>query len=109
MSADDREPVGDPAASPDVEQVVAAVWAEVLDVDAVTADDNFFDLGGQSLLASQVALRLRDALNIDVPERALFDWPTVAGLSAALPRYQSMSVDTGTPELAPRRRASSGH
>lgn len=63
-----------------LEQVVAAVWEDVLEVSEVAADDDFFELGGHSLLATQVVSRLRDALQVQVPLRSLFAAPTVAGL-----------------------------
>ncbi|MFD8203754.1 amino acid adenylation domain-containing protein [Streptomyces sp. NPDC059701] len=66
------------------ERAVAGIWAEVLGVDAVGADDDFLELGGHSLLAAQVTSRLRRDLGVDVPHRALFDAPTPALLAAAV-------------------------
>lgn len=87
------------------EEAVARVWGDVLGVAAVGAHDNFFDLGGHSLLATRVSVRLRAALGIDVPVRALFDHGTVAALAAALPGYPRVSDLPAMPALAPRRRA----
>ena len=64
-----------------LEEVVAGIWISVLRVEHVGMYDNFFDVGGHSLLAMQVIARLRDALHVEVPVRALFDAPTVAGLT----------------------------
>ncbi|MFY1616353.1 phosphopantetheine-binding protein [Micromonospora sp. WMMD736] len=69
------------------ERAIAAVWAEVLNLDEVGRHDNFFDLGGHSVLATQAVARLCVALDRQLPERALFDWPTVATLASALPGY----------------------
>ncbi|RBO83050.1 amino acid adenylation domain-containing protein [Nocardia puris] len=70
----------------DAERTVAAVFAEVLGADRVGADDDFFDLGGNSLAATRVAARLGQAIGARVPVRAVFEAPTVAGLAAALGR-----------------------
>ncbi|WP_219501730.1 non-ribosomal peptide synthetase [Nonomuraea ceibae] len=72
-----------PPATP-AERLVAEVFAEVLGLDAVGADDGFFDLGGHSLLASRAGARLTCALGTEVAVRALFDHPTVAALAAEL-------------------------
>ncbi len=64
-----------------VEDVLAGIWAAVLRVDRVSVMDNFFELGGHSLLATQVIGRLRSIFAVDVPLRALFEAPTVAGLA----------------------------
>ncbi|WP_157121845.1 non-ribosomal peptide synthetase, partial [Nocardia miyunensis] len=72
------------APSTPIEEIVARVFAEVLGVDRVGADDDFFTLGGNSLVATQVVARLGAALNARVPVRALFDTPTVAALAAGI-------------------------
>ncbi|SCF28986.1 Phosphopantetheine attachment site [Micromonospora matsumotoense] len=69
------------------ERTIAEVWTEVLNLDEVGRHDNFFDLGGHSVLATQAVARLCVALSRQLPERALFDWPTVATLASALPDY----------------------
>ncbi|MFI7637615.1 amino acid adenylation domain-containing protein [Nonomuraea sp. NPDC049400] len=71
-----------PAATP-VEQVIAAIWQEVLGGE-VGRHDNLFDLGGHSLNATQIASRLREALEVQVPLRTIFEHPTVAELGAQL-------------------------
>ncbi|MFD4439543.1 amino acid adenylation domain-containing protein [Nocardia sp. NPDC058519] len=61
-----------------LERTVAEVFAEVLGAERVGADDNFFDLGGNSLLATRLTARLGAAVDIRVPVRVLFAAPTVA-------------------------------
>jgi amino acid adenylation domain-containing protein len=63
------------------EEMLAAIWAEVLHLSGVGAHDNFFELGGHSLLATQVMARARRAWQVDVPLSALFESPTVAELA----------------------------
>jgi amino acid adenylation domain-containing protein len=68
-----------------LEQVVAAVWAAVLDRDSISIDDDFFaDLGGHSLLGMRVITRLRRLLRIELPVRRLFEASTVAALAKAI-------------------------
>ncbi|MGR6915514.1 condensation domain-containing protein [[Actinomadura] parvosata] len=68
------------------ERLVGEVWAEVLGLAEVWADDDFFALGGHSFAATRVAGRLRERLGAAVPVRLLFEHPVLADLAAALPR-----------------------
>ncbi|WP_426510192.1 amino acid adenylation domain-containing protein [Dactylosporangium sp. McL0621] len=71
------------------EDLVAQVWAGVLGVERVGANDDFFALGGHSLLAIAAVAKLCAATGRDIPVRALFLVPTVAGLAAAVDRYRA--------------------
>lgn len=73
----------------ELEQTVAAVWEELFGLQQVGATDNFFEMGGNSLLAIQLVSRLRRELEIELPLNSLFESPTVGGLSAAITKIQS--------------------
>ncbi|MFD6826990.1 condensation domain-containing protein, partial [Streptomyces sp. NPDC060085] len=66
------------------EEVLCAVFAEVLGVERVGIDDSFFDLGGNSLHATRVISRIRAVFGIEVPPRAMFEAPTVTQLVARM-------------------------
>jgi amino acid adenylation domain-containing protein len=66
------------------EEIVAAIFADVLRIERVGTEENFFDLGGHSLSATQVVLRIRQAFQIEFPVRTLFESPTVAALARSV-------------------------
>jgi amino acid adenylation domain-containing protein len=66
------------------ERALAAIWSELLYVKNIGVDDDFFDLGGQSLVAIKALSRIRDVFEVDVPLRNLFERPTVAGLAEVI-------------------------
>ncbi|MFE9681823.1 non-ribosomal peptide synthase/polyketide synthase [Streptomyces sp. NPDC006285] len=85
------------------ERAVAAAWADVLDTDEVAADDDFFALGGDSILAVRVVSRLRAAFGAEVSPRLLFTHPTLSALAAALgdpPKDRTAPADV-IPAVAP--------
>ena len=70
----------DPPALTACEEMIAAVWSDVLDVKAVARHESFFELGGHSLLATRVVSQLRSRFGVEIPLRAVFDNPTLGEL-----------------------------
>ncbi|AVE03295.1 non-ribosomal peptide synthetase [Pseudomonas palleroniana] len=85
-----------------LQQQVAAIWADILGVERVGLNQHFFELGGHSLLAMQVVSRIRQALGLEVPLKALFEHPRLDAFVAAM-QVQDNSAPTA-PALLPAGR-----
>jgi amino acid adenylation domain-containing protein len=72
-----------------LEEQIASVWSQVLGVERISIDANFFDAGGHSLLATQVVSRLSETLHLDIPLRLMFERPTIASLAESLNAFQT--------------------
>ncbi len=70
--------------SNDVEEVLAGMWRQILSVERIGANENFFEAGGHSLLALQLVSRIREDLGAELPLAAIFSAPTIASLAASL-------------------------
>jgi len=68
----------------DTEKALAVIWTELLNVQNIGINDDFFDLGGQSLTAIKAVSRIRDVFGVDLSLRNLFERPTVAGLAEVI-------------------------
>jgi acyl carrier protein len=90
-SADYEAPQGE------LEELIACTWRELLHVERIGRTDNFFHLGGHSLVATRVMTRLRAALSIDLPMKVLFECPTIAQLAT---RAESLTQQTLLEEVA---------
>ena len=71
---------------------LAEILQEVLGYECIGVDDNFFQLGGDSLAAIQISTRLRDRLGVDLPVNELFDEPTLAALAAKVERMRESAA-----------------
>ncbi|HEU0054386.1 MAG TPA: condensation domain-containing protein, partial [Longimicrobium sp.] len=87
-----------------VEEVLAGLWAEVLRLDAVGADDDFFARGGHSLLAMRVLSRVREVFGVELPVRAIFEHPTVAGTARRVEALRRAGLPV-LPPVVPVERA----
>ena len=95
----DREalPTSDPAAARvewivprgPIEQVLWEIWRAVLRRSSIGIHDDFFELGGHSLLATQIVSRARQMLQVELPLRAIFETPTIAGLARRIEQLRT--------------------
>ncbi|WP_325176171.1 non-ribosomal peptide synthetase [Burkholderia gladioli] len=88
-----------------LEELLAGIWARVLKLDRVGVHDNFFDLGGHSLSATQVVAELREHLPMELPLRAFFEAPTIEAFAQVVEtlmveHLQGMSEDDAQRLLA---------
>jgi amino acid adenylation domain-containing protein len=80
------------------EETLAKIWAETLGISQISIHDNFFEIGGDSLLATQVTSRVQESLNADMQVRSIFETPTLAGLAEHL---TCLIEDSGPRKYAP--------
>ncbi len=79
-----------------VEEQLAQIWMQVLGVEPVGIHDNFFDLGGHSLLTVELLNRIKETFQVDLPLLCLFKAPTIAGLTQAINIAQQLGADATT-------------
>ena len=77
----------------DMEKTVAGILERVLGLEHVDVEENFFSLGGHSLLGAQLVARLRDTFGIEMPLRVIFEAPSVAELSSEIDRLLVAKVE----------------
>ncbi|WP_139113266.1 non-ribosomal peptide synthetase, partial [Pseudomonas sp. 52 E 6] len=84
----------------ELEQQVAAVWADILGAERVGLTDHFFEMGGHSLLAMQVVSRLRHVLGREVPLKLVFEQPRLEGFASALQALEAPEGEQAPPLIA---------
>ena len=84
-----------------LEETLAAIWRDVIGIEAVGIDDNFFEIGGHSVLVIRVHARLREALGVELSVVDLFQHPTIRGLADFL-RPEAAPTPETVPAPAPR-------
>ena len=86
------------------EEMLAGIWSEVLGLDGIGVADDFFDLGGHSLKATQVVNRVREAFQVELPVHSIFAAPTVAGLAEVIERVRREGGSSRAAPILPVRR-----
>ena len=89
------------------EKTLAGIWSEILQVSQVSVNDHFFEAGGHSLIATRLLSRVRDALEVELPLRILFETPVLVDLASAIDACRTRTagpalerVTDETPELS---------
>lgn len=92
-----------------VEKILAEIWAAMLGRKTIGARDNFFDLGGHSLMATQVISRITKILNVEVPLVALFEAPTLAEFALVIEEHLIGDIEKLSEEEAKGLLAAGSH
>jgi acyl carrier protein len=92
----------------DIERSIANVWRETLHLDIVALDDNFFDLGGNSIKIIQVSKQLQEELTRDIPVVILFKYPTIASLAEYLSQEEFLPQKQERPERTRKKEMGKG-
>lgn len=84
----------------DLETALVEIWQELLQIDEIGVEDNFFDLGGDSLLATELASHVRDQLGIEIRLRNIFEYPCVAAFARHIDAArEEIPRGTGMPRI----------
>jgi acyl transferase domain-containing protein/acyl carrier protein len=82
-----------------VELEIADIWQQILGVEQIGLHDDFFELGGNSLLATQLVSRLKDAFRIELPLRSFFESPTIAQFAQSLAGAATVEAAPPVPKI----------
>ncbi|HEY0601529.1 MAG TPA: amino acid adenylation domain-containing protein, partial [Herpetosiphonaceae bacterium] len=84
-----------------IEELLAQIWADVLGVERLGTRSNFFDLGGHSLLGTQIVSRIRESFGVELPLRVIFEAPTVVELAARIEAARGATSIQQAPPIQP--------
>lgn len=85
-----------------IEEVLAGIWQQVLGLERVSRNENFFWLGGHSLMATRTVSRIREVFHVELQVRNVFEAPTIAELSEQIEELMKSGVSLEAPALRPR-------
>lgn len=77
--------------SPGAESQLAQIWSDVLRIDQVGAEDDFFDLGGHSILATRVVAQITERMGVDLPLRRIFATPRLSALAEHIDALETLN------------------
>ena len=109
-SPDPGTPAKDAFVAPQTQtqQLLADIWCDVIGLEEAGIHDNFFDLGGHSVLVTQVATRIRKLFEVEIGLRTLFEQPTIAELAETIEGILMEELDELSEEDAQRMAAEVG-
>ena len=82
-----------------IEEVLAAIWRQVLSLERISRDAHFFMLGGHSLLAMQIISRIRESFQVEMPLRSLFETPVLSELAERIEALMNAGASQAAPPL----------
>lgn len=82
-----------------IEETLAVIWAELLGLEQIGANDNFFHLGGHSLIATQILSRVREVFQVELSFHHIFENPTVAGLAQLIEQWNRLEQQLQRPTI----------
>jgi acyl carrier protein len=88
----------------EIEEKLALLWRDLLGIERIGIDRNFFQLGGHSLLGMQLLARIRRMFDVELPVRRLFEEPTIAGLALEIEKARAQGTPISARTVVARRR-----
>ena len=89
----------------EIEERLAAIWCDVLQLESVGVENHFLDVGGQSILAAQILVRMRAEFQTDLTQRKIFEATTIAKQAQVIAEAQKQEmINTTSNVIVPRKR-----
>ncbi|MHC5595005.1 MAG: amino acid adenylation domain-containing protein [Nostoc sp.] len=84
-----------------IQETLAVIWAQLLGLEQIGVNDNFFQLGGHSLIATQILSRVRQVFQVELPFQHIFENPTIAGLAQLIEQHSRQEKQLQRPTIQP--------